>query len=100
MYVSISNWSAVLMATIRLLVVTFSLKAAINICQCQKSESVYIGLIYLLCIGLQLLYYPILVGILPMAVCLVLTVMLLIQFGRAHAKAKEILIQSVIYVSN
>jgi len=48
----------------------------------------------------QLLYYPILVGILPMAVCLVLTVMLLIQFGRAHAKAKEILIQSVIYVSN
>jgi len=36
---------------------------------------------------------PILFEILPMVVCLVLTVMLLIQFGRAHAKVKDLVNQ-------
>ncbi|KAF6033367.1 hypothetical protein EB796_008325 [Bugula neritina] len=107
----ISNWSAVLMATIRLLVVTFPLKAAIY--ASARRVKVSIGLIYILCIGLQaffvaisamfgysliteLLQYlnPILFNILPMTVCLVLTVMLLIQFGRAHAKTKDLVNQT------
>ncbi|KAF6019271.1 PSMD12 [Bugula neritina] len=112
LFASISNWSAVLMATIRLLVVTFPLKAAIY--ASPKRVKVSIGLIYILCIGLQVLFYamvaywlgilsnfalllyvfPILFEILPMAVCLVLTVMLLIQFGRAHAKAKNLVSQT------
>jgi len=42
----------------------------------------------------RLLYlFPILFEILPMAMCLVLTVMLLIQFGRAHAKTKDLVNQ-------
>jgi len=42
----------------------------------------------------SLLYLlPIFFEILPMVVCLVLTVMLLIQFGRAHAKAKDLVNQ-------
>ncbi|KAF6033741.1 hypothetical protein EB796_007950 [Bugula neritina] len=57
LFASISNWCAVLMATIRLLVVTFPLKAAIF--ASPRRVKVSIGLIYILCLSLQFLLYPI-----------------------------------------